>query len=41
MPQKQTLERFIPYRSSEIIDMLCQDHWLDTESKIQFKNFCT
>ncbi|KOR31529.1 hypothetical protein TI04_00245 [Achromatium sp. WMS2] len=34
-------ERFIPYRSSEIIDMLCADGQLSTAAQQQFRNFCT
>lgn len=35
------VERFIPYRNTEIVDMLCAEGSLDTEQQQQFRKFCT
>lgn len=41
MSKQNSLERFIPYQSSEIIDMLCAAGWPDKQNEQRFRNFCT
>lgn len=41
MTIQKAVERFIPYRSTEIIDMLCAGWGRNVEAQQQFRAFCT